>query len=143
MTALGRATAVARWIVGVGAATAVVMLFSLEGAPSEPLEGVQSDPAVPAVSGPDIPPPSGSDDVDQLIAAGQGIYGQRCASCHGNEGQGGQGPRLAGTVVVNYPDAAEMIDIVANGRQAMPSFSGTLSDEEIAAVVTFTRFGFP
>ena len=46
-------------------------------------------------------------------------------------------------MIVNYPDAAEEIDIVANGRQAMPAFATSLSDAEIAAVVTFTRFGLP
>ena len=122
MTALQRATAVARWIVGVGAATAIVLLFSLEGAPDE-------------VEGP-VP-----DRTDQLVADGAVIYGQRCASCHGDAGQGGQGPRLAGTVVVNYPDAAVQTAVVADGRNAMPAFGPTLTDDEIAAVVAFPRLG--
>ena len=65
-----------------------------------------------------------------------------CTSCHGDSGQGGQGPRLAGTVIVNYPDAADEIDIVTNGRNAMPPFALDLTEDEVVAVVTFTRFGF-
>ena len=124
MSGLGRATSIAQWVVGVGAATALVLLFSLEGAPGRA----------------EVPPAT---EIERMVSEGRVIYDQRCASCHGDEGQGGQGPRLAGTVVVNYPDATDEIDIVANGRQAMPAFAATLSDAEIAAVVTFTRFGFP
>ena len=122
MTSLRRVTAVARWVVGVGAATAVVLLFSLEGAPD-------------AAQGP------APDRTDQLVADGAVIYGQRCASCHGEAGQGGQGPRLAGTMVVNYPDAAVQTALVTEGRNAMPAFGSTLTDDEIAAVVAFTRLG--
>lgn len=120
MTPLRRAAAVARWIVGVGATTAVVLLFSLEGAP---------DAA-------EAPAP---DQSSQPVADGAVIYGQRCASCHGDAGQGGQGPRLAGTVVVNYPDPAVQTAVVTDGRNAMPAFGPTLTDDEIAAVVAFTR----
>ena len=122
MSRLRRVTSAAQWVVGTGAATAIVLLFSLEGAPQDPQE------------------PS-TTETDQLLAGGAEIYDQRCASCHGSEGQGGQGPRLAGTVVINYPDAAEQIDLVTNGRNAMPPFALSLTDEEIAAVVSFTRFG--
>ena len=120
MNALARATAAAQWIVGVGAATAVVLLFSLAGA-DESVDG------------------SASTEMDVLIEEGGRLYAQFCSSCHGTAGQGGQGPRLAGTVVVNYPDAADEIDIVTNGRLAMPSFGSALSEAEIAAVVAFTR----
>ncbi|MFX3681212.1 MAG: c-type cytochrome [Candidatus Hopanoidivoransaceae bacterium] len=122
MTALGRAAGVARWIVGVGAATAVLLLFTLEGAPDVPADAAPSE-------------------VDLLVDEGRAIYAQRSATCHGDAGQGGQGPRLAGTVIVNYPDATEQIAIVAGGADGMPAFAGTLSDDEIAAVVGFTRFG--
>ena len=123
MSSLRRLTTGVQWIVGVGAATAVVLLFSLAGAPDA------TQPAEPV----------GPDENDALLALGDEIYAQRCASCHGSEGLGGQGPRLAGTVVVNYPDATEEIDVVTTGRNAMPSFALTLTDEEIAAVVAFTR----
>lgn len=122
MTRLQRLTGVVRWIVGVGAATAVVLLFALEGAPPEATAT-----------------PTG--ELQLLVDQGREIYDQRCATCHGNQGQGGQGPRLAGTVLVNYPDPAEEIDVVANGLNGMPPFALALTNEEIAAVVAFTRLG--
>jgi mono/diheme cytochrome c family protein len=119
MTALGRAAGVARWIVGVGAATAGLLLFTLEGAPDGP-----ADAAAPGV--------------DLLVDEGRAIYAQRCATCHGEPGALSA---LAGTVIVNYPDATDQIAIVAGGADGMPAFAGTLRDDEIAAVVGFTRFG--
>jgi mono/diheme cytochrome c family protein len=123
MTRLGRTADAAQWVVGVAAVGALLMLFTLEGA--QP------------------PTDVGASEIERLIDDGRLIYEQRCTSCHGDSGQGGQGPRLAGTVIVNYPDAADEIDIVTNGRNSMPPFALTLSEEEVAAVVTFTRFGFP
>lgn len=123
MTGLRRVSDATRWLVGVGAATAFVLLFSLDGAP---------EPA----------PNTAIAEVDDLVASGAVVYDQRCAGCHGDQGQGGQGPRLADTVVVNFPDATEQFDLVADGRGAMPGFADTLTAEEIAAVVTFTRFGW-
>lgn len=122
MSALARVAAASRWVVGVAAATAVVLLFTLEGAPDAPTDAAVTE-------------------VDLLIEEGRAVYAQRCATCHGEAGQGGQGPRLAGTVLVNYPEAADQIAIVAAGADGMPAFAGDLSDEEIAAVVGFTRFG--
>ena len=40
-----------------------------------------------------------------------------------------------------FPDPAEQAAVVANGRGAMPSFSSSLTPEQIAAVVEFTRTG--
>ena len=62
-----------------------------------------------------------------------------CIFCHGGDGSGGIGPRLAGKVVVKYPDPADQIAVVTNGRRGMPSFATKLSAEEIAAVVEYTR----
>jgi mono/diheme cytochrome c family protein len=122
MTWLSRLSGAAQWIVAVGALTAALMLFTLEGAPPTAQPGLVGE-------------------VQRLVDEGRDIYDVRCATCHGAAGQGGQGPRLAGTVLVNYPDAADEIAIVVEGRGAMPPFGEMLSEEEIAAVVTFTRFG--
>lgn len=72
--------------------------------------------------------------------AGAAIYTARCAGCHGSDGGGGFGPTLGGGVVVaKYPDAAAQLAVVANGRGSMPSFGGSLSDEQLAAIVAYTR----
>ena len=81
----------------------------------------------------------------EAVAAAGGIdgavlFGERCAGCHGGDGSGGIGPRLAGgRVVAVYPDAADEIAVVTNGRGGMPAFGERLSAQEIAAVVDYTR----
>ena len=70
---------------------------------------------------------------------GAAIYATRCASCHASDGSGGFGPTLAGVVARRFPNAADQAAVVANGRGAMPSFSGSLTPEQIAAVVAYTR----
>ena len=59
--------------------------------------------------------------------------------CHGSQGEGGVGPVLAGQVVTRFPDAADQIAVVTNGRGGMPAFGNDLTDEEIAQVVEYTR----
>ncbi len=73
--------------------------------------------------------------------AGPAIFATRCASCHGADGGGGFGPALAGVVTNRFPNPADQAALIANGRGAMPSFSGSLTPEQIAAVVEFTRTG--
>jgi mono/diheme cytochrome c family protein len=72
-------------------------------------------------------------------APGASIYAANCATCHGQGGQGGVGPTLAGQVVTEFPDPADEIAVVRNGRGGMPSFGGDLTDQEIAQVVEYTR----
>ena len=70
---------------------------------------------------------------------GAAIYSSTCATCHGATGLGSVGPRLAGRVAARYPDVADQIALVSNGRSGMPSFSDRLSETEIEAVVDYTR----
>ena len=70
---------------------------------------------------------------------GGAVYGKNCAGCHGGDGSGGIGPRLAGKVVVKYPDPAAQVAVVTSGRRGMPAFETRLTAEEIAAVVEYTR----
>lgn len=76
---------------------------------------------------------------DATLVLGQSVYAEQCARCHGSAGRGGSGPRLAGEVVAAYPDVEDEIALVAGGRRGMPAFGGELSDEEIEAVVRYTR----
>lgn len=85
-------------------------------------------------------------------AAGAKIYTANCASCHQANGKGQPGafPPLAGNAVVTGP-ATKVIHIVKNGLSGkisvggttynaqMPSWKGTLSDSDIASVVTYIR----
>jgi len=73
---------------------------------------------------------------------GYDIYVASCARCHGVSGQGGIGPRLAGGAVVrDFPNQADQIQLVENGRDGMPSFRGGLTAAEIRQVVEYTRTG--
>jgi mono/diheme cytochrome c family protein len=88
------------------------------------------------------PPPPVHPDVVAAAGGVDGavIFGQRCAGCHGGDGSGGIGPRLAGgRVVADFPDQQQQIAFVTSGRGGMPAFGERLSADEIAAVVDYTR----
>ena len=65
-----------------------------------------------------------------------------CDACHGQKGEGVAGifPAIAGSAVING-DVDQHIDIVLNGKPgtAMAAFGRQLSDEQIAAVITYQR----
>lgn len=64
------------------------------------------------------------------------LFASNCARCHGATGEGGRGPNLQSLTNVNIAVAA-----VNNGPGGMPSFSGRLSPDEIAAVANFVVNG--
>ena len=71
---------------------------------------------------------------------GAAVFSDSCATCHGSDGEGGFGPRLAGGRVVDaFPDEADQIAFVTEGQDGMPAFGGRLSPADIAAVVRYTR----
>lgn len=90
------------------------------------------------------------------------VYSNNCASCHGANGQGGAGPRLAGgEAALTFPNIDDHLSWIGTGSGpfkgkpygdparvggqhvaatgGMPSFQGKLSDEEIAAVAEYER----
>ena len=75
-----------------------------------------------------------------LLARGEKVYAANCAACHRPDGKGA-GPikALDGSQVV-LTDPAGQINILLNGAAngAMPAWK-TLSDTEIAAVITYTK----
>jgi len=78
--------------------------------------------------------------VDELKQRGEKIYTANCIACHQASGKGVPGafPALDGSALVNGPKPPN-IDILLNGKNAMPAWKGVLSDTEIAAVITYTR----
>ena len=70
---------------------------------------------------------------------GYDVYLANCARCHGQDGQGGAGPKLAGVVTLDFPNAREEIAVVRDGRASMPSFKDDLSASQIQDVVAYTR----
>ncbi len=94
--------------------------------------GAGSAPGVPL--GPDGQP-------DATLEVGRTVFGARCSACHGNEGQGGRGKRLNnGRAVELYPDIADMITVITEGKgSGMPSFSDKLTEQERLAVARYIR----
>ncbi|EJN03324.1 cytochrome c oxidase subunit II [Herbaspirillum sp. YR522] len=84
--------------------------------------------------------PSKTWTIDELKQRGEKVYLANCAVCHQASGKGSPGtfPALDGDPVVNGPRAAQ-INVVLNGKNAMPPWKGVLNDTEIAAVITYTR----
>ncbi len=76
----------------------------------------------------------------ELAARGEKVYAANCVACHQANGAGVPGafPALAGSAMVNGPQDGQ-IGILLNGKNAMPAWKATLSDTEIAAVITYTR----
>jgi len=77
--------------------------------------------------------------LEEQKARGEKIYAANCAACHQPNGKGaGSFPALDGSKVVNGPKAYQ-IQMVLNGKNAMPKWAGVLSDGDIAAVITYER----
>ena len=78
--------------------------------------------------------------VADLAARGEKVYAANCVACHQANGKGVPGafPALDGSQVVNGMQDGQ-IAIMLNGKNAMPAWKATLSDTEIAAVITYTR----
>jgi len=79
-------------------------------------------------------------EADDVLVFGRSVYAASCANCHGADGQGGTGPELRnGHVAERYPDIEDEIAAVTNGSRGMPSFQVRLGEDEIEAVVRYTR----
>lgn len=83
-----------------------------------------------------------SKNFEQQMTMGKKVYEQLCSACHKDDGQGQPPvfPRLIGSKVTTGP-VEDHIDIVLHGRSgtAMQPFDDKLSDDAIAAVVTYQR----
>ncbi|WP_291424491.1 cytochrome c [Deinococcus sp.] len=109
---------------------AVLLLwqFNAETAPKP----VAVDPAVVASISKDYPVLG-----KQVYEAGNPAKGAiACQGCHGAQGEGGAGPKLAGDEKI-LKDPAYVYTIVTKGKGGMPSFEGKLDDKEIYAVANY------
>jgi mono/diheme cytochrome c family protein len=93
-------------------------------------------------------PPTGGPDLSRARA----LYENICGLCHGNDGAGkpGQAPPFVGSDwvlgspnrVIRIPLAGLAGPIQVNGQQwnlAMPAMGATLSDDDLAGVLTYIR----
>ena len=141
---------------GVGAVCAAVAVATLPAtatAAPQPAYGFGRPATAQEIAGWDIdvradgaglPPGQGS------VAAGRGVYGQKCAACHGFTGEGGPMEALVGgagtlasahpvkTVGSFWPFATTLFDYV---RRAMPfDAPQSLSADEVYAVTAYVLF---
>ena len=86
------------------------------------------------------------------MAQGAKVYKEHCSQCHAQDGKGVPHayPALAGSGTVNMATAVNLVQIVLNGGFApttagnprpfgMPPFALSLSDHDIAAVLSYIR----
>lgn len=68
------------------------------------------------------------------------IYAENCARCHQLDGSGLEGayPGLAGDRITIGP-APAAIRILLDGKGEMPGFRNRMSDDEIAAALSYSR----
>jgi len=77
---------------------------------------------------------------DPELANGQDVFNSNCARCHGPNGEGGVGPALGnGRVEEAYPDIADQIAVITDGRNGMPAWGDELSEQEIHDVARYER----
>jgi mono/diheme cytochrome c family protein len=89
---------------------------------------------------------------DPKMVAGGAIYADECSACHGLDGKGVPYlfPSLAGSPNVRSADPTSLIRVVIEGARSvatageptgpgMPSFAWKLSDDQVAAVLTYIR----
>lgn len=100
----------------------------------------------------DKPAPPVARPTAAVLAQGQEIYRQQCAQCHGDQGEGRRGalPALAANRAVMLADSTNLVRVVLQGGyqpatagnprpHGMPPFRQLLSDDEIAAVLSYIR----
>ncbi len=81
------------------------------------------------------------------LATGKAIYEKQCALCHGRAGKGDgpvakslnpAPPSFISKEMVGHPDERHH-KVTVEGKGAMPSFKGQLSQQEIDDVLAYTR----
>jgi cbb3-type cytochrome c oxidase subunit III len=78
---------------------------------------------------------------------GARLFAGTCASCHGPNGEGREGPALHNKVLLANATDRYLVETISRGRRgtSMPSFAAAatthrlLSDDEIESIVTFIR----
>jgi mono/diheme cytochrome c family protein len=75
--------------------------------------------------------PSGDD------TKGEELYKASCVVCHGPQGMGGIGPRLAGNPVLSNEQA--FWKTVYEGRHVMPPLKGALTEQQMADIQAWLK----
>ncbi len=78
--------------------------------------------------------------LEQLVTEGESVYETKCQSCHQKDGSGMPPtfPALKGSGVVTG-DIVAQTQLMLKGKGMMPAFGKTLSADDFAAVLAYTR----
>jgi cytochrome c oxidase cbb3-type subunit 3 len=98
----------------------------------------------------DVPPPRETGPsrwVEGDAATGATLYADSCASCHGRNGEGAEGPALNNPVLLRSATDTYLVETIRRGRRgtSMAAFAAAspthaaLSSREIEAIVAFIR----
>lgn len=78
-----------------------------------------------------------SGDSPRDVAAARAMFEEnKCATCHGQKGEGGVGPNLKSPIIMTRT-VQQIENQITNGSGVMPSFKGTLTREQIHELATF------
>ncbi|MEN0062238.1 MAG: cytochrome c [Myxococcota bacterium] len=78
---------------------------------------------------------TGEEEKEVGVSIGAQVFAANCARCHGNNGEGGIGPKLAGRALIPF----DVIGVVTNGQGTMPAFGNVLTIDEIDSVAFFVE----
>jgi mono/diheme cytochrome c family protein len=139
-------------LTGMGVFSVQLLAGILVPPPEQPSAEPAAAPATPGAAAAPVAAAAPAVDpaVAALLAAGKETF-QLCAACHGPEGKAivpNMAPNLAGSAYVNGP-SERLSMLVLNGIQfpgtymgQMISWKATLTDEQIAGVLTYVRASF-
>lgn len=64
--------------------------------------------------------------------AGETLFADNCASCHGADATGGSGPDLTSEEM-----GEEAVGVILDGEEDMPAFADSLADQDIADILAW------
>ena len=125
-------------------AFAAISNAALVGCGSKPAENASTDQTQTTDQTAQTTPPAGEPSGD----LGAQVYAQRCVLCHGATGHG-DGPASASLnpkprnhtdgSYMNGRTSDELLQVIREGKGAMPAWKSVLSEEEIQAVLKHVR----
>jgi cytochrome c6 len=80
----------------------------------------------------------------QDSSTGAGVFKSKCVTCHGQDGGGtavGKSLKVVDlrSAEVQSKSDAELTQVISEGKDNMPGFKGTITDDEIQAVLAHVR----
>jgi mono/diheme cytochrome c family protein len=69
-------------------------------------------------------------------ASASDIFAQKCAGCHGDKGQGANGPNLT---EVSSDSDAELFQTIHDGKNRMPAFGKQMTEAQMKELVTYVK----